>query len=77
MGVRIARKHVGWYLKQQVAQQSTHNDVNDNKPLDDHERFRQFFNRIEVAQEQYHAIQSFFGQPPLQTTEILKGEIAA
>lgn len=72
MGVRIARKHVGWYLKQQA----THSDIND-KQLDEHERFRQYFNRIEVAQEQYHAIQSFFGQPPLQITEILKGEIAA
>jgi tRNA-dihydrouridine synthase B len=75
MGVRIARKHVGWYLKQQAKQ---HVDHDNNDALNnEHEQFRQYFNRIEVAQEQYHAIQSFFGQPPLQTTETLKGEIAA
>lgn len=83
MGVRIARKHVGWYLKQQASQ------TTDNASAqEEFESFRQAFNRIECAQEQYRAIQSFFGQPS-ETIEILpdiskeksketqRGEIAA
>lgn len=69
MGVRIARKHVGWYLKQQA--KNTNSDDGNS-----HEQFRQYFNRIDVAQEQYHAVQQFFDQQ-LLITEELKGEIAA
>lgn len=43
-GCRIARKHVGWYLKE-------HNN-GDN--------FRQLFNRLETAREQQTALQQFF-----------------
>jgi tRNA-dihydrouridine synthase B len=44
MGVRIARKHVGWYLQQhsQVAQ------------------FKTTFNRLESAQQQRQAINTLF-----------------
>jgi tRNA-dihydrouridine synthase B len=70
MGVRIARKHVGWYLKQQA------HSINASGENHDYEQFRHYFNRIEVAEEQYQAVQTFFGQPSL-ITETLKGERAA
>ena len=44
MGVRIARKHVGWYLKQQF-------DSND---------FKRNFNSLESAYQQQQAIDTFF-----------------
>lgn len=44
IGVRIARKHVGWYLK-------AHQVEND---------FRQNFNVIEDAQQQIHSIEAYF-----------------
>jgi tRNA-dihydrouridine synthase B len=44
MGVRIARKHVGWYLQ--------------NRP--DGSSFRKQFNSIELAADQTAAIESFF-----------------
>ena len=44
MGVKIARKHVGWYLKE-------HND-NDG--------FRKLFNQLESAQDQRQAIADYF-----------------
>lgn len=44
MGVKIARKHVGWYLKE-------HNNCGS---------FRSVFNRLESAQEQCQAIAEFF-----------------
>lgn len=83
MGVRIARKHVGWYLKRQVSQ-----ETENTRAQAEFELFRQAFNRIECAQEQYRAIHSFFGQPS-ETNDLLqeqfeehfketqKGEIAA
>ncbi len=46
MGARIARKHVGWYLKTLAGSES----------------FRQTFNHIENAQEQYASVQNFFEQ---------------
>jgi len=61
MGVKIARKHVGWYLKQQTGSYDT---------------FRQQFNRIESPLEQYNAVQRFFTQQTSLTKE-LKEEIAA
>ena len=61
MGVRIARKHVGWYLKQQAG---------------NYEVFRKIFNNIESATEQTIAIHQFFEQS-LLTTEDIKEEIAA
>lgn len=70
MGVRIARKHVGWYLKQQASHESI------NAKRNDYEQFRQYFNQIDVAKEQYQAVQDFFGQPSL-ITEKLKEERAA
>ena len=51
-GVRIARKHVGWYMQ--------------NQPFG--LEFRRMFNRLESAQEQHHSINDFFlrlsEQPP-------------
>lgn len=44
MGVRIARKHVGWYLQ--------------NRP--DGSSFRKQFNTIELAEDQTAAIENFF-----------------
>lgn len=61
MGVKIARKHVGWYLKHQTVM-NTHTT---------HEDFRRRFNQIEFASEQHQAVHAFFEQ--LLTTE----EIAA
>jgi tRNA-dihydrouridine synthase B len=46
MGVRIARKHVGWYLK----------------TLTNSQQFCKTFNKIETAREQYDAIQQYFEQ---------------
>ncbi|MFC6671722.1 tRNA dihydrouridine synthase DusB [Marinobacterium aestuariivivens] len=46
MGVRIARKHVGWYLQ---AEQ-------------DGRVFRQAFNQLETAEDQFAAIDGFFAQ---------------
>lgn len=61
MGVKIARKHVGWYLKQQSG---------------DYDTFRHRFNRIESPIEQHDAVQEFFAQQT-STTKELKEEIAA
>lgn len=44
MGVRIARKHVGWYLQAH----------------DPEKQFRKRFNAIDSAQEQTHSIQQYF-----------------
>jgi tRNA-dihydrouridine synthase B len=46
MGLRIARKHVGWYLQTQP----------------NNEIFRKEFNRLECTQDQLEAIQTFFHQ---------------
>lgn len=54
MGVRIARKHVGWYLKHHAQHAS-----NDISALS-YEQYRQAFNRIETSQEQMDAIACFF-----------------
>ena len=43
-GVRIARKHVGWYLKEQAS----------------NDEFRQTFNRLEDASEQLKALEDYF-----------------
>ena len=44
LGVRIARKHVGWYLQ----------------TLSDNTQFRSLFNRIDNTQEQLDKLQEFF-----------------
>ncbi len=46
MGVRIARKHVGWYMK----------------TLANPESFQKTFNQLNTAKEQYESVQSFFEQ---------------
>lgn len=46
MGVRIARKHVGWYLATQPAGAG----------------FQRMFNALETAMEQHSALQSFFAR---------------
>jgi len=51
LGVRIARKHVGWYLK-------SHKDGND---------FRKTFNRIESAPQQLAAITHYFERISFET----------
>jgi tRNA-dihydrouridine synthase B len=45
-GLRIARKHIGWYCKQQDRANS----------------FRAVVNRIESASEQMAAIENFFSE---------------
>jgi tRNA-dihydrouridine synthase B len=70
MGLRIARKHVGWYLKQHS------HDAEQHLPANAYNDFRQLFNRIENPQEQLNAITGFFNQQ-LLITEKLTGEIAA
>lgn len=44
LGVRIARKHVGWYLKEH----------------DENRQFRKTFNAIEEANEQFNALEEYF-----------------
>ncbi|WP_255568223.1 tRNA dihydrouridine synthase DusB [Pseudomaricurvus albidus] len=46
MGLRIARKHVGWYLKTHAGS----------------EAFRKTFNQIENAQEQHTSVRDYFEQ---------------
>ncbi len=53
-GTRIARKHVSWYLKEQV----------------DSKAFRDQFVRIEQAQEQLQAAQQFFQQQKLKQAKV-------
>ena len=48
MGVRIARKHIGWYCKQHVSQSS------------DLDSFRQRINKIETASVQLEQVVDFF-----------------
>jgi len=48
MGVKIARKHVGWYLKE-------HNNS---------DSFRKHFNQLETPSAQHQAINQFFGLRP-------------
>lgn len=83
MGVRIARKHVGWYLKQQTVNHCKKQDVTTNTDWSnrsstntDYTSFRHYFNRIESPEEQLKAVRNFFLQH-LLTTEELKEEIAA
>ena len=54
MGLRIARKHVAWYLSHTPASQST--QPNGCK----HKMFRKQFNEIESKQKQYDSILSYF-----------------
>lgn len=46
LGPRIARKHLGWYLK----------------TIPNSEAFRKYFNRLEHAEEQLLSVQSYFKQ---------------
>ncbi len=46
MGVKIARKHVGWYLSSQ--------------PEGNGRAFRQQFNQLELAEQQFQAIEHYF-----------------
>lgn len=72
MGVRIARKHVGWYLKHH----SHHANADTDHRQNTYELFRHALNRIDNPQEQLNAIHHFFNQP-LLITEDTTGEIAA
>jgi tRNA-dihydrouridine synthase B len=56
MGVKIARKHVGWYLKEH-----SHSDD-----------FRRTFNQIESARLQRLAIEGFYQQPSPHNTTIIE-----
>ncbi|MFA7553950.1 MAG: tRNA dihydrouridine synthase DusB [Spongiibacteraceae bacterium] len=57
MGVKIARKHVGWYLKGNEEQQQ-YNSA----------EFRSSFNQLETAQSQQQAIEQHFRQLAQQPT---------
>ena len=48
MGIRIARKHVGWYLKTLA---------NGGQFVDS---FKKYFNQLETAEEQRASVQSLF-----------------
>ena len=61
MGVKIARKHIAWYLQTQTG---------------GNESFRRTFNTLESPEEQHIAVQDFFEQHQL-TIEELKEDIAA
>jgi tRNA-dihydrouridine synthase B len=67
MGVKIARKHVGWYLKAQglERQQQTLSELasieNDLVAVNS-KNFRRDFNQLEEAQDQYQAIENYFQQ---------------
>lgn len=52
MGVKVARKHVGWYLKA-------------NRP---DEGFRAHFNRLQCAEQQLRAVRSLFSHPYTHST---------
>jgi tRNA-dihydrouridine synthase B len=60
MGVRIARKHVAWYL--QTQEKLAHNHPSQITVInsDYHKTFRQTFNKIESAQEQYDVLALYF-----------------
>jgi len=51
MGVKIARKHVGWYLKA---------DRENNEYTDQLGQFQTYFNQLETAQSQHLAINDYF-----------------
>ncbi len=55
MGPRIARKHVGWYLKDMADNASSENP-------DTYSSFRQRFNGLETGPQQLEAIAEFFNQ---------------
>ncbi|MGS2717175.1 tRNA dihydrouridine synthase DusB [Eionea flava] len=54
MGVRIARKHVGWYLKYHAQHAES------DRSAQHYEQFRQVFNALTIANEQLDAIEHFF-----------------
>lgn len=54
MGVRIARKHVGWYLKYHAQHAANEGSAHH------YEQFRQTFNQLHAAAEQLDAIARFF-----------------
>ncbi len=60
MGARIARKHVAWYLQNQEKIANSHTPQQTTANSDYHRSFRQTFNRIESAQEQYSALATYF-----------------
>ncbi len=81
MGAKIARKHVGWYFKQQALR-----TTNSGTCLIDYEGYRQAFNRIEAAEEQTLFINDVFNkdghqqdqyQQKVSIKNISTGEIAA
>jgi tRNA-dihydrouridine synthase B len=73
LGTRIARKHVAWYLEHQPHLE--YNPVNHTGNQHEivafadsnQQQFRNRFNRVESAQEQYNTLQLYFEQ--LATTE--------
>ena len=67
MGARIARKHVAWYLQTQEKLASSQQRQKVTINSDYHKNFRQTFNNIESAQQQYDVLASYF--EILATTE--------
>lgn len=57
MGIKIARKHLGWYLIA-ASQNATIATLNEQQARS----FRQLFNQLETATEQRQAIEYFFQQ---------------
>ena len=57
MGVKIARKHVGWYLQAVSNQEQEHDNQQNNSA-----EFRKHFNQLESADSQSDAIETYFQQ---------------
>ncbi|MFT5691147.1 MAG: tRNA-dihydrouridine synthase B [Oceanicoccus sp.] len=61
LGVKIARKHVGWYLQQQGSE-NTANAIMAPATEQPVKIFRQFFNKLEQASQQIQAINDYFDE---------------
>lgn len=58
LGVKIARKHVGWYLQQQRSENAMKAPITEQRV----KAFRHFFNKLEQAPQQIQAINDYFDQ---------------
>ncbi len=72
MGMRIARKHIGWYFQQELQQELQQEPQRDpGQSQSETLEFRHRFNRLESIQTQKMAVRHYFAQ------RLIKEEIAA
>lgn len=69
MGVKIARKHVAWYLKASITDETQETEIFDTEQNTvttsiNNDCFRRIFNQIENAPQQLQAITDYFNQLP-------------